>query len=169
MPSLHFSHQITANFLWPTLSEKGNKLTTPSSLLSLSINLPLWACVVGFSPLFITAALKATFLPPTTAATLCRGGQHSQLCKGVSPWEYSKPHHSLSEALHQPCHPMSQGFPGAPRSSRPGCWLFWHAALLVEGSPALLTPLSGFPSTSCFWSGKQELSPFSFLSLCGCM
>lgn len=158
-------------FSRPLWVRRGTSSPPPNSLLSLSTNLPLWACVVRFSPLLITAALKATFLTPTTAVTLCRDGEHSQICKSVSPWEYSTPHHSLREAFHQPCHPMNQGFSGAPDSSVPGCWLFsWHAELLVEGSPALLT-LPGFNNYQLFleWKTKQELSPFSFLSLCGCM
>lgn len=98
-------------FSGPLWVRRGTSSPPPSSLLSLSTNLPLWACVVGFSPLLITAALKATFFPPTTAATLCWDGQHSQLCKGVSPWEYSIPHHSLSEAFHPPA--MSPHEPGS--------------------------------------------------------
>lgn len=156
--------------LWVT---RGTSSPHPSPLLSLSTNLPLWACVVGSSPLLITATLKAT-CPSHRSHPLQRWASQSALqgCFSVGVFHTPSPHLSLREALQQPCHPMNQGFSGTPHSSVPGCWLFsWHAALLADGSPALHTPLPGFTKYQLFLERKtkKELSPFSFLSPCGCM
>lgn len=118
--------------LQATLSDEENQLTTPQLSTITQYQLSTWDL----------AALKATFLGITDSFS----GFFSH---GSIPYP---------EALHQTCHPMKQGFSGAPHSSVPGCWLFsWHAAWLGDGSPALLTPLSLLsPTTRCFWRGKQS-------------
>ena len=132
---------------------------------------PLGLCC-GIFAFLITVALKATFLPHTTAAyLLLRCSLQEALSVYFFPCDYSIHHHTFSDDLHWLYLPMIenyQSFAGAPRSLRLLSHLLAHC-ILADWSPALLTAFPSFTKVSArmnqlflFYKQSKNWAPLGY-------